>query len=260
MCASCQTIAPGLRLAAALATGPTQVVARPAPTGHAHLHAGPFRPDGRADRTVRPLCGRRRAGLRHLHALPLEWVEYDDGRARFRVLTRTLCARCVTALPAATHALTGDPVHAHIRGTYANPQNTPSAVYGHLPAEVLEHAARWARTTDECHQIGTTLLTVHGPKPYAPRGRLNKLPNLADLWDAHDVLDKRRSRLRIRELDPDTRAQVVADRGAATANARQVDADRRTADRIDHLASRHRKGLYLTPWERDELNATRSTA
>ncbi len=219
------TVAPGLRVVAALAAG-----ARPAARRRSsvvHLYVGPISRTGRyATVAGRVLCGVRCLRLPLLQPVA---TGLELGGRRF-------CRRCTSLLPASL----GRDVHRLVT------RDDSIAAYGHLTVADFAQAAAWTRTVEETYQVGHIASAVLGPpKRFGHRDELEQA-----VYDLDRVLIARRDRLRLAERTPDevqaarTRKEMQ-DEESERARQSRIKAYQ-DAKHQDRLA----RGQYTTPWER----------
>lgn len=122
------------------------------------------------------------------------------------------------------------------------------AAYRHLTVDDLAQAARWTRTTGECHQVSMVLTQVTGPKPMRPTTEQARV-----LIGVHNDLNRRRRQLAEAEKTAEELAADHARREAEVDETRRITDARRRAGREAYATDKARRGGYLMPHERDWL-------
>ncbi len=195
---------------------------------------GPLTPSGR----FLPLAARTVAN-ESLKRLQVEFTPLPDLQAaglRF-------CRHCTatSALPPSLGVAVQIP-DVPSEGTMDDFRDAIRTAYGHLtPADLLT-AARWCRTVEECHQLGTVASVLFGPAQATKDPVRHELEN---------TINGRRRALNTAALSPEEKADRAADRDEELRQARLAAESRRLATAADRVESRAARGAYLMPHERD---------
>lgn len=195
------------------------------PVGVAHLYSGDLTPTGKFVPAGNPVTCKAKTGRLNVLTEGLTALGPD----------RRMCRRCMATSLAM-----------HPGPDLANDRVAEHAYYSALTAGDFGNAANLCATVEESHQVARIAARVLGPgAPDETR--------LADhgLWkrlDAH--MNHRRNELRARELTPEERAEIEAEKAAWHAKSELIEQNR--AKEVSRAKANDRRlaGGYLMPHER----------
>lgn len=229
--------APALRLVAAIRAG--AVLAHRPTSNVMHLYMGPLTPSGRwVPRAGRTAC---KAHTRRL-VIVQQLLEPGPSSGLDDVLVggRRVCRRCTAATyyPGELDTL--------------NDRDAVATAYADLTTEDLGLAGRWARSTDESHQVGRVATILFGEKPTTPPAR--RTPEQAARAAMYDAIYGRRRLLEAAERSPEEQAKRDHMAEARRDLEQRVAAKRSNDAQRNRAIDRRSRNQYLTPHERELLD------